>query len=365
MEFIQRVRTYALSKQKYAPVLFFVGGFVWDSLTLQRIDNILDRVILCTYLAALSLCLYLFNRADDGRWKSTLLGRYEEYLPLAIQFFLGGLVSAYVIYFSRSVSMTKSVLFFVILVLLLFANELLRDRISNKYMQFSAYFLVNFTFFAFFLPVVLSVMNDLIFLLSGVVSIATTLGLVFYTYRRSASTRAEIHIGKMLALIAGIYLVVNAFYCFNLIPPVPLALETGLVAHEVKVKNGEYHVSYEQEAWYVFWRDNSYTFDYQPGDRVYVFSSIFAPTELEKAVFHRWRWFDEALDEWKVVDEIGYKITGGRDDGYRGYTYKENLSEGRWKVDVITKEEHILGIVKFEINPSSRESPAHLNEVVF
>ena len=41
-------------------------GFIWDTLTLGRIDRLYDRVILSTYMISLSTCLYLYNVADDG-----------------------------------------------------------------------------------------------------------------------------------------------------------------------------------------------------------------------------------------------------------------------------------------------------------
>lgn len=55
-------------------------------------------------------------------------------------------------------------------------------------------------------------------------------------------------------------------------------------------------------------------------------------------------------------------ISGGRDDGYRGYTYKSNLKEGKWQVDVITEEELILGVIDFEIVIDSTLQPKRLTE---
>ncbi len=128
--------------KKYAPIVFFIGGFIWDSLTLGRIDGWYSNTVLLTYLLLLTICLYIFNLTDDGRWENTFLEPYEEYAPLAIQFFLGGLSSAYVIFFFQSVTLTKTLVFFLILLVLLFSNELLKHRISNKYLQFGAYFLL-------------------------------------------------------------------------------------------------------------------------------------------------------------------------------------------------------------------------------
>lgn len=355
-----RFKAWVRKNQKYGPVIFFICGFIWDTLTLGRIDRLYDRVILFTYLSSLSICLYLFNVMDDGRWKNTFFEKYEEYLPLAIQFFLGGLCSAYVIYFSRSVSLTKTLSFFIILVILLFANELLKKRISNKYLQFSAYFFVNFTFFTFYIPVLIKSMNTMVFLISGGISLGTTMTLITYIYYKSPSTRVEIHKGKMFGIVIGIYLMINTFYFFNLIPPVPLALERGLVAYNVERVNGDYAVTHKQKDWYRFWEDSNFYYSTVQGGSVYVFTSIFAPTNLEKSISHQWKWRNPNTGEWQVVDTISYQITGGRDRGYRGFTYKNNLREGEWRVDVITKEGLVIGIVEFFIEFTTDPNPDEL-----
>jgi len=335
--------------QKHAPIFFFIGGFVFDTLTLGRIDRLYDLTVLCLHMTSLTITIYLFNLAGDGRWKNTFLERYEEYFPLAIQFFFGALSSAYVIYFSRSVSLSKTVSFFSILVILLFANEFLKKRISNKYLQFGVYFFINFTFFTFMIPVFIKAMNTYVFVLSGLISLGSTLALIRKVYRSSASTRKEIHMSKLLGLVIGIYVLINVFYFFKLIPPVPLALNSGLVGHQVKYENGKYSVLYEKDEWYVFWRTHRLKLQWRPNDNVYVFTSIFAPTDLEKAIFHRWKWYNARTEEWEVVEDIGIQIKGGRDGGYRGYTYKHWVKPGRWEVEVITEEGLVLGMVDFEI----------------
>ena len=342
-------RKFLTRHQKYSAIIFFIAGFIFDSLTLGRIDRLYDVIMLCLYMTLLTTVLYLYNVVDDGKWKNTKLGEYEEYLPLAIQFFFGGLSSAYVIYFSRSVSLSKTMSFFIILIVLFFANEYLKKRISNKYLQFSVYFFISFTFFVFMIPVFIKEMNTGIFIVSGAVSLVCTLILIVFIYIISPSTRLEVHLGKIIGLILSIYGVINLFYFLNLIPPVPLAMETGLVAHNIGIRNNKYVVSYETDEWYVFWRDYRHKFILQPDGTVYVFSSIFAPTDLEKSILHRWKWFDRNTGSWEIMDNIGYEITGGRDGGYRGYTFKNNVKPGRWQIEVITEEGLVLGIIDFEI----------------
>ena len=360
-----RFRRFIRKHEKYAPVLFFIGGFIFDTLTLGRVDRLYDLVVLSLHMTSLTITLYLYNLADDGKWDNTFIDRFVEYFPLAIQFFFGGLSSAYVIYFSRSVSMSKTVVFLVILLILLFANELLKKRISNKYLQFSVYFFISFTFFTFMIPVFIKEMSTQIFILSGLISLFCTLALITIIYKVSPSTRTEIHIGKLIGIILSIYILINAFYFFRLIPPVPLALSNGIVAHNIKVENNKYVVTYETDEWYIFWRKHRLKYIQRPNENVYVFSSIFAPTDLKKSIFHRWKWYNEKTKEWELIEDIGYDITGGRDGGYRGYTYKNNLRQGLWKVEVLTQEELVLGIIDFEIITSEKLQPKRVVNKAF
>ena len=205
------------------------------------------------------------------------------------------------------------------------------------------------------------IMNTFIFIISGLVSLGFTLALIRFIYRSSPGTRAEISLKKLISIILSIYITINVFYYFNLIPPVPLAMHTGLVAHDVRKENNEYLVIYEKNPWYVFWRKHDINFHRQADQRVYVFTSVFAPTDLKKSIFHRWKRYNPETGKWEVTDDIGFKVAGGRDLGFRGYTYKNNLSEGQWKVDVITEEELVLGVVDFEIKNTSEP---HKEEMV-
>jgi hypothetical protein len=358
-------REFIRKHEKYAPIIFFIGGFIFDTLTLGRVDRLYDLTVLSLHMTFLTITIYLFNLADDFKWKNRFLLRLRDYYPLAIQFFFGALSSAYVIYFSRSVSLSKTMSFFIILLVLLFANELLKKRISNKYLQFSVYFFINFTFFSFIIPVLIKVMNTNVFILSGLISFALTLTLISVIYFKSPSTRAEIKLGKVIGLVFGLYGMINLFYVFNLIPPVPLALENGLVAHNIKVENNTYTVTYETDDWYIFWRDHRLKFISEPEETVYVFTSIFAPTDIEKSIYHRWKWYNNQTEEWQTIEDIGYTIKGGRNYGYRGYTYKNNTMPGLWKVEVITEEELIIGVVDFEIIVNDTLKPVNLIEKIF
>lgn len=362
---VSSIKTFILRHEKYMPVAFFTGGFIWDSLTLGRIDGWYSNTILFTYLCCLTVSLYIFNLSHDDYWEDTFLEPYEEYAPYAIQFFLGGLSSAYVIFFFQSVSLTKTMVFFVILVVLLFSNELLKHRISNKYLQFGAYFFVTFTFLTFFLPILFGVMNSFLFMLSGVLSLLITGYLILFIYRRSPTTREEIHGGKLSVLILLIFLLVNGFYFLNLIPPVPLSLQEGLAAYNVNKKGDVFEVTYEQAGLFTLGRSYESTLHYSENDTVYVYTSIFAPADLKKSVLHHWQWYDPEADRWNSTDSISYEVTGGRRGGFRGYTFKANIWPGTWKVDVTTDDGLVLGVIKFRIISGQPLSDANLTRVTF
>lgn len=346
---IATVKNFLAEHKKYTPVIFFMGGFIWDSLTLGRIDGWYSTTILFLYLLALTVSIYLFNLKDDGKWENTFLEPYQEYTPLVIQFFLGGLSSAYVIFFFQSVSLTKTMVFFLILVVLLLSNELLKHRISNKYLQFGAYYFVTFTFFIFFMPILFGIMNSFIFFLSGVTSLVIVISVIRYIYNESPSTREEINEKTLGGLIIGIYLFVNICYYFNLIPPVPLALKDGFVAHHVDRTENTFLVTYERASVLPLFNSSSSTFHYSNSDSVFVYTSIFAPSDLKKSVYHNWKWYNPETQSWNISDRIGFEVSGGRKGGFRGYTYKENIWPGQWQVDVITGEGLVLGEISFKI----------------
>ncbi|HYW35783.1 MAG TPA: DUF2914 domain-containing protein [Balneolaceae bacterium] len=347
--------------KKILPAFYFVIGFIWDSLTLQRIDHFYSNFVLSSYIIWLMVSLYIFNLSADGRWKNTFVEKFEPYALFAVQFFFGSSVSAYIIFFFRSVSISKTMVFLILLVFLYIANELFKHRISNKYLQFGAFFFITFIYFEFTIPVFTGTMSTFIFIVAGCVALGLTLFFVNVIYWKSPSTRREISLSKLLAVIICLYVFINTCYYFNIIPPVPLALKTGIVAYNVQKKQNTYIVTYDPDRTYKFWRKYNPTVAYSPGDTIFAYTSIFAPTDLEESVANRWEWYNPRTHRWKTSDTIKYKVTGGRGRGYRGYTYKTNLHYGHWKIDVITDEGLILGTLKFTLK---RKASAHENQLI-
>lgn len=334
--------------QKYAAVAFFFGGVAYDSVTLTRIDRIFDNLFLLAYIVLLGGLIVVVGRVQTGQLNHPRIRQYERLYPLVLQFLLGGLFSAYMVFYFQSVSLTKTAIFFGILVFLLVANEMLEERLTNLTLLVTLYFFATFSFFIFFIPVLIGVMSRWTFLLGAVLSLALVAGVLFLIYRKLFAT-ARRDIVRSGASVSGLLALLIFFYSMNWIPPVPLSLKFGGVYHDVRREGSVYHLTFEKPPWYRFWKSSEDPFRYRPGDRVYCFASVFAPTALKTGIVHEWQRYDERGQRWVRTDLHGYTVTGGRGGGYRGYTFKEFISPGRWRVNVKTPEGLLLGRITFQI----------------
>ena len=333
---------------RFLPVVSFIGGFLWDILTLTRIDRLSDNLFLLGYLFLLGFSIILVNLVENNRLTKLLILKYREWYPLAIQFFLGGLFSSYVVFYFQSAAITKNWLFLGILIIMLFANEFLEKRLTNIYLQVTLYFLVVFSFCIFFVPVLIGRMSVYVFILSGLLSLMLIGGFVILLFKK-LSLLARPELIRVSSILIALYLLLNLFYFLNWIPPVPLSLKYSGIYHQVQRTGDDYLLKFEQPAWYQFWKKSDDPFHYTDGDTVFCFAAVFAPTDLKTKIFHEWQQYLPGQDRWLTTDHLGYPLTGGRKPGYRGYTYKRNVQPGEWRVEVKTEEDQVLGRIDFKI----------------
>ncbi|WP_447984552.1 DUF2914 domain-containing protein [Nitrospira sp. Nam74] len=350
----------ALAKP-FLPVIFFFAGVTYDTVTLTRIDRLLDNLILLLYLTVLGVLIVLKGRADlekpHGEPVHTgnaadFLTRAEPYYPMAIQFLLGGLFSAYTIFYSQSASLTTTAVFFALLVVLLIGNEFLHDRLSNLKLLVSLYALVAFCFFTFFLPVVTGIMNWIMVLLGAVLSLALALRVLELVYQRGTG-QSRIEMVKAGSPAVVVVAVLVLFYFLNWIPPVPLSLKLGGVYHQVEKADGLYQLTFEKPAWYQVMKRSDNPFHGE--GPAYCFTAVFAPVDLKTTIYHRWQYRtatpgqSSGTGDFSTTDRIPIRISGGREGGYRGYTIKQHVAPGEWRVDVETEDGRVIGRVRFRV----------------
>jgi hypothetical protein len=285
----------------------------------------------------------------------SLIARAQPHYPHAVQFLLGGLFSAYTVFYSQSASLTTTAVFFALLVVLLVMNEFLRDRLTNVRLLVSLYALVVFSFFTFFLPVLTGFMNTWVFLIGAGLSAAVTIKVVrlIYQQQQPVPSRWEEVWTSMPAI--GLIVVLVGFYFLKWIPPVPLALKFAGVYHQIASADGEYLLSFEKASWYQFWKRSDDPF--HGAGPSYCFTAVFAPVALHTTIFHRWQYRAHPGRDFSTTDRIAIAIAGGREKGYRGYTVKRRVMPGEWRVDVETADGRVVGRVSFWVEEQGDETP--------
>ncbi len=358
-------RVQSFLAKPFMPAVFFSSGIAYDSLTLTRIDRLQDNLLLLIYLLLLGVLIVLTGRlgiepAPDREQLATCspsirwVLRSRPYYPMASQFLLGGLFSAYAIFYSRSATLTGTGIFFALLILLLIANEFLRDRLSSLRLLVSLYALVCFAFFTFFLPVMTGYMNAAIFLAGAGLSLAVTFRVVQLIYRKNPDRSKREAVLVTAPAFALIGLLVG-FYFLNWIPPVPLSMKFGGIYHEVKKTGDRFELTFEKE-WYQVWKRSDDTF---PADEpIYCFTAVFAPVDLNTTIYHHWYFRRNSDKPFTHADRIAIKISGGREGGYRTYTFKQRLDPGDWRVDVETEDGRIVGRVSVQVEAKGNVQPS-------
>jgi hypothetical protein len=340
--------------EKYGPLAAFIIGFVYDSLTLTRIDRWSDNLILLGYTLAAGVLIASTGRIEQGHMPDSWFARHLNLVTSATHFCLGNLLSAYVVFYFKSAAVGKSWIFVVLLVGLMLANEFFSHRLRDLRLLCALYFFCGFAFLTFFLPVITHVMSDAMFITSGLLSFVLT-GAVAAIIYKDRLERSRREILSMARLPVMIFVALIVLYFLNWVPPVPLALKDGGIYRSIQHVGDQYEVRYRAPRWWQFWKRDEREFERAPGDVVCCFAAVFAPTALNERIVHEWQQ-KNANGDWVTRDRLSYSIVGGRDRGYRGYTLKRNIAPGQWRVEVKTVEGRLLGRIPFEVL-AVQESP--------
>ena len=317
-----------------------VGGFIFDIFTIWRIDLWQEELIFIIYLVVAGASIAYMSL------------RESKLLPtLALQFVVGGLVGRFLIFYFLSGSLASSWPFILFLAALFVGNEVLHKRYSIFTFRLVVYFVILFSFSIFFVPILIGHIGTGSFILAGVVSLASIAAFAYFLLQ-ALGTKFNVSIPALAGSILGAYVLINIMYFANFIPPLPLSMQEAGIYHSVVKTGGGYLVTAEPEPWYASLR--SYQLVHvAPGESVYAFTSVFAPTKISTTISHSWQYYDKTSGDWVVRSRLSFPIIGGRDGGYRGYTRSGNLTLGHWRVGVLTETGQIVGRIKFVVIAAS------------
>jgi hypothetical protein len=315
--------------RRYAPALFFISGFLWDALTLGRAIKPIDLFILAAYLVGAGVILVLLGRGNPFPG--------SQYVGFALEFLFGGIFSALFIFYFLSSGGLAGYLFVLALAALLAGNEFLGTRYSELTLSWTMFTLCALMFFNFALAHLFRSISTFWFYLGTVIAVLLVVVLRRLSRHESASITPSIGVAALLLVL----------HVFNFIPPVPLVKKQMLIAHDVHREGKAYIARVESPGWR-FWRASSATYHRRDGEPVYCFTSVFIPNGIRTTIHHRWEHHDEN-DGWVTMDVRPFPIEGGRHGGYRGYTFKQNLIPGRWRVTAESESGAAIGILDFTV----------------
>lgn len=346
---LQATRQFIDRNKRHWLTVSFLVGFVIDNLTLNRIDQLFDNVILATYvLLAMGSMLLLYAGAAD-KLPERAGAFMVRYMPYVAQYAFGGLFSGMLIFYSRSGSWFESWPYLVIILAVIFGNETIKDRTSRLIFTLAMLFVGLFSYVVLIVPVLLGKMGALVFVGSGVLALLIMM-LFIRALRMIIPNFFSLHHRSIVFMIGIIFSVFNVLYFTNIIPPIPLSLKDAGIYHGVvRFDDGTYQLTYEKPRWWQVFRNSDETFHSATRSNIYCFASVFAPTRLSTEIYHSWEKYNETTGKWEEYARLSYPIVGGRDGGFRGYTLIQNYEEGDWRCRVETARGQVLGSENFTI----------------
>lgn len=341
--------------ERFVPVVCFAYGFTSDTFFLS-VENLSDHLFLLAYTILAGGIILIIGLIRTGQISHPKILRFQKYYPYALQFFLGNLFSAYIVYYFKSAAVSQSIVFLGLLFIMLIANEFLGDRLTNITLLCTLYFFVTFAFLTFFIPVLSRSISSAMFYSSGIISFLATSAIIGFIYRKIFKEHPKKIAGPAIssAVVFGLMIF---FYLSNWIPPVPISLKESGIYHSLEVDRNDghlYKVAFYRRYPFLFWIDDDSNYKYVSGDTVFCYASVFAPPGWQERIDFHWQKYDPSKEQYITTDVIGYNIhyVPGRDKGYRGYTFKRNVQPGDWRIDVEIETgslRQVLGRIDFEI----------------
>ncbi len=346
----ERLKAYYEAHGTRVEAAFFLGGVLFDVLTLSEID---DRFALIQQAFYLAFCFWLFDldlrnpqASPAVTWAEKYRARLWPYRHLVFHFCMGSLLSVYSIFFFISSATAGSWIVVALIATLLVGNELPLFKRAGLQARGVLLWVNLICFVSILWPIVLGWLGWVPFALT-----LLTLAGGLYLHRRSV-LRRSLPVPFPLRTIAGTLAAFALLYVAGAIPPVPLSAKSLGVYHGLEKREGNYILTLERP-WWKFWASDDADFRAAPGDRVFFFARIFAPTQFKDSVWAQWS-HRERDGKFHQTDSIELKINGGRTEGYRGYAVKQNLAPGDWKVQLSTSDGRAIARTSFTITPDSR-----------
>jgi hypothetical protein len=339
---------WARKHERQISALSLAGGFAFDSATFGRIDHALTQAVFIVYLLVAGIAiavLHVLESRPDGRKPSD---KTRTILVAITQFALGCLLSGFCVFYIRSASITSSWPFLLAMAAIFIGNEYMRRYHARLVFAALLFFFAIYSYAILLVPLVIGRIGRVPFLISGIIAVV-----IFFFYMQAlARLGHERYRGARMQVYAGMVLItlfLNIAYFLRVLPPLPLVLTEAGIYHQVKRVGADYQVAQEDEPpeWQALFGTHA-IMHVQKGARLYLYNSVFAPRGLRTRIVHDWQWLQPGTG-WVSQQRISVPIEGGREDGYRYFTYKSAPRPGQWQVNIMTGDGRSVGRVRFAV----------------
>lgn len=328
--------------KRYWLTLSFIFGFVGDIILLNKIDSVVDNLILlfnATTATIAFILLYVASTEKLPPWFSQFL---KKYAPILMQYGFGGLLSGMLVFYGRSGDWLASAPFLLIIIAVIFGNESINKKSDKLIYHIALYYIGIFSYTVLVVPVILGKMGDGVFFLSGLIALGIVTAVIQVLYR-VVPNFMRVNTKRIIVTIGFIYIGFNSLYFTNLIPPIPLSLTELTITQDVsRLETGSYRVVYEDQP---LWRNIPFVRKvlHPQYNSIACYARVYAPTRLTTDVYHRWEYKNEA-GKWVEHFRLNYPVSSsGSLRGYRGYTEISSFREGVWRCSVETERGQVLG----------------------
>lgn len=328
-------------------IAFFIGGFVFDAWMVSAPDELVAILQQIAYLFLIATFIHFEMLYRLLKWRPEgIVAKAWPFRNLALHFLLGTLLNVYSIFYIKSASLFSSLIFLIIMLGIILANELPFVKKANLGLKVALHAICLFSFLSIVYPIAFGFVGVFPF---GC-AVATTIAFYYFQFRLLNKTVQDNHIlyRAIFAPAVSVIAIFSLFYFLGWIPPVPLSVKDQGVYHMIEKKDGKYLLSYEDNERH-FWQRTNSSFNGEPGDKIYFYAQIYSPARISDQVVVHWFQKDKK-DNWISTDKVPLKIQGGREEGFRGFAYKSNYTPGKWKIVVETSSEIEISRLYFDIN---------------
>jgi len=344
---IKALLAWAKRNERWLSSVFFLTGFAGDIAAFTLLEVGIVNLIFAVYLvlggSAILLAHYLAShqRGTPNRVTQALL----ILLPLFIQYEIGAILSGSLIFYAKSAALGVSWPFLLLLAVVFFGNELFRSYRDHLAFQTTLFFFGFYAYVIFALPLLIGKLGPWVFAASSAIALGVFLAFLLVLYR-VGENRFRKGFAQILVSSLAIVALMNGAYFTGLIPPLPLGLKEVHIYHLVEKVPGGYRVLAEEGSpWWEFYK--SETVHHVPGAPLYAYSAVFAPIRFSTTVVHQWEYLRDG--SWQVINRVSFPVSGGRAEGYRGYSIKADPEPGRWRVSIKTAEGQTIGRHEFTV----------------